>query len=109
MACMKTRSTHLLAACVLFSGRNMNAINTGPCIVQAKGRSECFVIVYMFTGCCRYVWSGIIVLLGIGLNIYSKNRSKVDSWLHVQLIRVAALYSTRRMRVNYASSRQFQV
>ena len=55
----------------------------------------------------RYVWSGVIVLLGIGLNLYSKNRSKVNGWFRAQLIHVAALYSSRRMK--YSSSVQFQV
>lgn len=28
--------------------------------------------------CCRYLWSGLIVVAGIYLNIYSKNQSKMD-------------------------------
>jgi hypothetical protein len=27
----------------------------------------------------RYVWSGAIVLLGIALNVYSKNKDKADA------------------------------
>jgi len=28
---------------------------------------------------CRYVWSGVIVIIGIYLNIYSKNRAQWDA------------------------------
>jgi hypothetical protein len=28
--------------------------------------------------CSRYLWSGLIVVAGIYLNIYSKNQSKMD-------------------------------
>lgn len=30
---------------------------------------------------CSYVWSGFIVLLGIFLNVYSKNETRINAWL----------------------------
>lgn len=38
----------------------------------------------------NYVWSGFIVLLGISLNVYSKNEAKLNSWI----IKHGAKYST---------------
>lgn len=37
-----------------------------------------------------YVWSGFIVLLGIFLNVYSKNEAKINAWV----IKHGAKYST---------------
>ena len=37
-----------------------------------------------------YVWSGFIVLLGISLNVYSKNEAKINAWI----IKHGAKYST---------------
>ena len=33
-------------------------------------------ILKVFVVLCRYVWSGLIVVLGIYLNIYNKNKAK---------------------------------
>ena len=38
---------------------------------------------------CRYIWSGLIVIAGIYLNVYSKNKASWDSkmavlWSHIQ-------------------------
>ncbi|EDV26218.1 uncharacterized protein TRIADDRAFT_24343 [Trichoplax adhaerens] len=33
----------------------------------------------------QYVWSGLIVLLGIALNIYKKNKSVIDDWINAKL------------------------
>lgn len=38
----------------------------------------------------NYVWSGFIVLLGISLNVYSKNEAKINAWI----IKHGAKYST---------------
>lgn len=33
----------------------------------------------------QYVWSGFIVMLGIGLNIYKKNKVVIDNWISSKL------------------------
>ena len=35
----------------------------------------------------QYVWSGLIVMLGIGLNIYKKNKVVIDNWISNKLRR----------------------
>ena len=38
-----------------------------------------FSLSFYFFVCFRYIWSGLIVILGIYLNVYSKNRVKWDA------------------------------
>ncbi len=33
------------------------------------------------------MWAGLVVLLGIALNIYSKNFDKVNKWLNILFLR----------------------
>jgi hypothetical protein len=37
---------------------------------------------------CRYIWSGLIVVLGIYLNLYSKNKASWDASIHTLLVRL---------------------
>ena len=55
----------------------------------------------------RYVWSGGIVLLAILLNVYVKNRSKVDPWLSLKVKQCShTLFARRR---SYYSSTKIHV
>jgi len=48
--------------------------------IKIKPSLPALQILYVFVYCIfRYVWSGSLVLMGIALNIYTKNRSKINS------------------------------
>ena len=69
--------------------------------IKSKGRKNLHLLSGLVSACCfvkkagpmsdcdlydvklffRYVWSGLIVVLGIYLNVYSKNQQKVDDML----------------------------
>lgn len=59
------------------------------------------VIFYPLPSCCvcRYVWSGLLVLVGVLLNIYSKNA--VDKCLRLAVLRLYFL--VRRKKVYTAN------
>jgi len=40
----------------------------------------------------RYVWSGLVVLVGVALNVYSKNYESINNWLKNKLY-----YSTNKL------------
>ena len=40
----------------------------------------------------RYVWAGLVVLLGISINIYQKNKSKIN-WILLHIFSVALIKS----------------
>lgn len=50
------------------------------------------VMFYRFS----YVWSGFIVLLGIFLNVYSKNEAVVNAWFVAQRNKYTIFFSSRQ-------------
>ena len=47
---------------------------------------------YLFS----YVWSGFIVLLGIFLNVYSKNEAVVNAWFVAQRNKYTIFFLSRQ-------------
>lgn len=45
-----------------------------------------------------YVWSGFIVLLGIFLNVYSKNETRINTWVALHGTKYLTLFSHRHKR-----------
>ena len=50
----------------------------------------------------RYVWSGLLVIFGIFLNVYSKNRASIELWLADQARRL--VISLQHRRKHYSST-----
>ena len=38
----------------------------------------------------RYIWAGMVVLLGIGINIYQKNKKKIN-WILLNIFSIALI------------------
>ncbi|XP_064406705.1 adenosine 3'-phospho 5'-phosphosulfate transporter 2-like isoform X2 [Halichondria panicea] len=52
----------------------------------------------------QYIWAGLIVLLGILINLYNKNKLKVNNWIRIGFWKLVYLFKSQKH-----STRSFQI
>ena len=60
----------------------------------------CKFMIFFF----RYIWSGLIVVFGIYLNVYSKNKESWDAYLLLKLGEIKTVLGYGKLYKKYSST-----
>ena len=66
------------------------------CLTVRVGCAQIFFLSFSLS--FSYVWSGFIVLLGIFLNVYSKNERPINAWFVQQRNKYSTYFSRRQQK-----------